>query len=73
MNHQCIEVAEFIITMHICKLTLRHDISPYDRVITKLKHYLAEAQKWVLFDPYKFTGDGWTLLPIKLTIYIRYI
>lgn len=44
------------------ELILRHDLSPYDRVITKLKHYLAYAQEWVLFDPYKFTGDGWILL-----------
>ena len=44
------------------ELILRNDLSPYDHVLTRLKHYLAEAQESVLFDPYKFTGDGWILL-----------
>ena len=58
-----------VVTFDMCsssdileELILLNDLSPYERVITKLKHYLAEAQEWVLFDPYKFTGDGWILL-----------
>ena len=27
-----------------------------------MKHFLAAQQEEVLFDPYKFTGDGWILL-----------
>ena len=44
------------------ELILRNDIDPYNQLITMLKQYLAYAQKSVLFDPYKFTGDGWILL-----------
>jgi hypothetical protein len=44
------------------ELILRHELAPYNKLIEKLKHYLAEAQEWVAFEPYKFTGDGWILL-----------
>jgi hypothetical protein len=44
------------------ELILRSDIRPYEYVIRELKHHLAKAQESVLFDPYKFTGDGWILL-----------
>ncbi len=44
------------------ELILRNDLSSFDKFITKLKHYLARSQEVVLFDPYKFTGDGWILL-----------
>lgn len=43
-------------------LILRGDTRPYTFVITKIKERLAELQNAVLFDPYKFTGDGWILL-----------
>lgn len=44
------------------ELTLKGDISRFQKLLTKLKHYLAASQKTILFDPYKFTGDGWILL-----------
>ncbi|MBI4638560.1 MAG: hypothetical protein HY727_19655 [Candidatus Rokubacteria bacterium] len=44
------------------ELTLKGDVSRFQKFLTKLKHYLAAAQKTILFDPYKFTGDGWILL-----------
>lgn len=43
-------------------LILRGDTRPYTYVISKIKERLAECQKSILFDPYKFTGDGWILL-----------
>jgi len=58
-----------VVTFDMCsssdmleELILRNDIRPYDYVISELKHYLAKAQESVVFDPYKFTGDGWILL-----------
>jgi len=44
------------------ELTLKGDMSRFHNFLTKIKRYLAEAQKSVPFDPYKFTGDGWILL-----------
>jgi hypothetical protein len=44
------------------ELTLRGDLRRYDELLTSIKAYLANAQGKVLFDPYKFTGDGWILL-----------
>src|SRR4030067_1192045 len=44
------------------ELTLTGDLQRYDQLLTSLKEYLADAQGRVLFDPYKFTGDGWILL-----------
>ncbi len=44
------------------ELTLKGDMQRFHRFLTKFKEYLAEAQKTVPFDPYKFTGDGWILL-----------
>ena len=44
------------------ELTLMGDLRPYDELLTCVKEYLAAAQTTVLFDPYKFTGDGWILL-----------
>ena len=44
------------------ELILRNDIRPYNYVIGEIKHYLARTQETVVFDPYKFTGDGWILL-----------
>ncbi len=43
-------------------LILRGNTGPYTYVISKLKQHLAELQESVLFEPYKFTGDGWILL-----------
>ena len=44
-------------------LVLRGNTSHYRDLVAKdLKHHLAAAQSSVLFDPYKFTGDGWILL-----------
>lgn len=44
------------------ELTLCGDLQRYERLLTSLKEYLADAQERVLFVPYKFTGDGWILL-----------
>ena len=44
------------------ELTLRGDLKRLQNFLTTLKEYLASAQKRVVFDPYKFTGDGWILL-----------
>lgn len=44
------------------ELTLRGDLQRFKRFLTSLKQYLARAQRTILFDPYKFTGDGWILL-----------
>lgn len=44
------------------ELTGRADINRYRRLIGQIKKHLAKAQKRILFDPYKFTGDGWILL-----------
>jgi len=44
------------------ELTLNGDLQQYDQFLASLKKYLADAQGKVLFDPYKFTGDGWILL-----------
>jgi hypothetical protein len=44
------------------ELTLRGDLGRYDRLLASIKEHLANAQRDVLFDPYKFTGDGWILL-----------
>lgn len=49
------------------ELTLSGDLRCYDQLLTSLKEYLAKAQDTVLFDPYKFTGDGWILLLPKDT------
>jgi len=43
-------------------LTLKGETARLKSFIEKLKHYLANAQKDLPFDPYKFTGDGWILL-----------
>ena len=44
------------------ELMLNGDLNRYDQLLISLKEYLAKAQSRVLFDPYKFTGDGWILL-----------
>ena len=44
------------------ELTLKGDMARFHTFLSKIKHYLADTQKTVLFDPYKFTGDGWILL-----------
>jgi hypothetical protein len=44
------------------ELILKGDIERFIDFLVKLKKYLAEAQKKVPFDPYKFMGDGWILL-----------
>lgn len=44
------------------EFTLRGDLERYKVFLNSLKHHLADAQKKVDFDPYKFTGDGWILL-----------
>jgi hypothetical protein len=44
------------------ELNLTGDLERHDGLLTSLKEYLADAQERVLFDPYKFTGDGWILL-----------
>ena len=49
------------------ELTLSGDLWRYDQLLTSVKEHLATAQEAVLFDPYKFTGDGWILLFPKET------
>ena len=44
------------------ELTLRGDLLRFQRFLTSLKRYLMKGQKKILFDVYKFTGDGWILL-----------
>jgi hypothetical protein len=44
------------------ELTLSGDLRRYDELLIAIKEHLANAQDTVLFDPYKFTGDGWILL-----------
>jgi hypothetical protein len=44
------------------ELTLKGDVSRFQRFLTRLKHYLAAKQNAIIFEPYKFTGDGWILL-----------
>ena len=44
------------------ELTLSGNLNHLNEFLQALKRYLASAQQNVLFDPYKFTGDGWILL-----------
>lgn len=44
------------------ELILRGDAERYVSLIAQLKHFLVDAQKFILFEPYKFMGDGWILL-----------
>ena len=44
------------------ELTLNGDMELFEKLLTVVKEHLAEAQNKVLFDPYKFSGDGWILL-----------
>ena len=44
------------------ELTLNGDIELFEKLLTAVKEHLAAAQEKVLFDPYKFNGDGWILL-----------
>jgi len=44
------------------ELTLNGDLQRFKQFLTTLKEYLAAAQKNIVFDPYKFTGDGLILL-----------
>ena len=44
------------------ELTLNGDVELLERLLTAVKEHLAAAQDKVLFDPYKFNGDGWILL-----------
>ena len=40
------------------ELTLNGDLKRFTQFLTTIKEYLADAQKKIIFDPYKFTGDG---------------
>jgi len=44
------------------QLLLGGDVSCLTDLLTAIKRHLAAEQKRLLFDPYKFTGDGWILL-----------
>lgn len=44
------------------ELTLTGNLQRLNEFLTALKRYLASVQKDIVFDPYKFTGDGWILL-----------
>jgi hypothetical protein len=47
------------------QLLLAGDMSCLTGLLTAIKQRLAVEQKTVPFDPYKFTGDGWILFPIR--------
>lgn len=49
------------------ELSASGDLHRYKDLIDSVKHHLAAAQSTVLFEPYKFTGDGWILLFPKNT------
>ena len=58
-----------VVTFDMCsstrmveELTLCGALHRYDDLVTSIKEHLAAAQSKVLFDPYKFHGDGWILL-----------
>src|SRR5215510_15816315 len=44
------------------QLLLGGDVSCLTDLLTAIKRHLAAEQKHLLFNPYKFTGDGWILL-----------
>ena len=44
------------------QLLLSGDVRRLTDLLTAIKRHLAAEQKHLLFDPYKFTGDGWILL-----------
>ena len=44
------------------ELTLSGDLQRFKKFLNSFKQYLAAAQRSIVFDPYKFTGDGWILL-----------
>src|SRR5262245_60184836 len=44
------------------QLLLGGDVGCLTDLLTAIKRHLAAEQKHLLFDPYKFTGDGWILL-----------
>jgi class 3 adenylate cyclase len=44
------------------QLLLGGDLSCLTDLLTAIKRHLAAEQRHLLFDPYKFTGDGWILL-----------
>lgn len=44
------------------ELILKDDIQRFQGFLGKIKEYMADLQKGILFEPYKFTGDGWILL-----------
>jgi len=44
------------------QLLLGGDVSCLTDLLTAIKRHLAAEQEHLLFDPYKFTGDGWILL-----------
>jgi hypothetical protein len=69
-----IEGDAVVVTFDICsssnvieELMLNGALDRYAQLLTSLKEYLAAAQNELLFDPYKFTGDGWILLFPSLT------
>lgn len=50
------------------ELIMKNEVERFHGLVGAIKHWLADAQKIVRFDPYKFTGDGWVLLfPEKTT------
>ena len=44
------------------ELTLKGDLTRLQHFFTSLKQHLMHAQHELVFDVYKFTGDGWILL-----------
>src|SRR5262245_40909451 len=69
-----IEGDALVVAFDICssstvleELTLSGDLRRYNKLVTSVKEHLADWQKKVLFDPYKFLGDGWILLFPKAT------
>jgi hypothetical protein len=44
------------------ELTLKGQLERFHQLLTSLRHHLMKSQDILLFDAYKFTGDGWILL-----------
>ena len=63
-DHEAIVVAFDICssTEVIESLIRRAELGRYTKLLEKIKHHLADAQRTLPFVLYKFTGDGWILL-----------
>ena len=71
MNYRRIPISgsAVVVAFDICsssniidELAINADMRRLKELLGGLKRYLAAEQDNILFDPYKFTGDGWILL-----------